>query len=235
MANKYAFEAEDREKAGKGASRALRREGKVPAVIYGDNQEPIRITLPSKEVGLEYNKGGMFTTLCDVTIGKDTHLVLARDIQLHPVTDKVQHVDFLRVTAKTKITVSVPVQFINEEKSPGIEDEKGILNVARYELDLTCKATAIPDFVEVDLDGAQIGDAIKLSNVKLPEGAIADYDRDVTVATINAPKTIEEEEAEEAAADAEGEEGVEGEGAEGEGAEGGDAEGGEASEDDKSE
>jgi len=212
MAKKYELEGEIREQAGKGASRALRREGKVPAVIYGDNKEPVTITLPSKEVGLEYNKGSMFTTLCDVKVGKDTYLVLARDIQLHPVSDNVLHVDFLRVTEKTKITVSVPVQFTEEEKSPGLI-EKGILNVARYEVDLVCQATAIPDFIEVSLETAEIGDAVKLSDAKLPEGVASGYDRDVTIATIAAPKTMAEEEAE-------GEEGAEGGEEAAEGAEG---------------
>ncbi len=201
MANKYAFTAELREQAGKGASRAFRRDGKVPAVIYGDNKEPVTITLPAKELGLEYRKGIMFTTLCDVTIGKDTHTVLARDVQLHPVTDNVLHVDFLRVTPKTKIVVSVPVQFINEEASPAFQN-KGNLNVARYELELACAATAMPDFVEVDLTPYDIGDSIKLSDITLPENTKSAIDRDLTIATITAPKTIEEEEAEEEAADA---------------------------------
>ena len=210
MSKNYAIQAEQREQAGKGAARSLRREGKIPAVIYGDKKEPVKITLDMNTINVEYNKGHMFTTLCDLNVGKDKHLVLARDIQLHPVTDIVEHVDFLRVTAKTKIAVKVPVKFINEEKSPGLED-KGILNVTRYDVEVVCQATNIPEEIEVNLEGKEQGDAVKSSDATLPSGAqfVID-DRDFTIATIVAPKRIEEEtedeaaEGEEAAADAEG-------------------------------
>jgi large subunit ribosomal protein L25 len=213
MAKKYAFEAEVREGTGKGVARALRREHKVPAVIYGDKKEPVNITLPAKEVNLEYNKGHMFNTLCDVTVGNDKHVVLARDVQLHPVKDFVEHVDFLRVTSKTKIVVGVHVNFINEEECIGLK-EGGILNTVRYEVELACSATNIPDNVEIDLTNFDVGDAIKLSDAKLPEGATSAVDRDITIATIAAPRALVEETDEEA----EGEEGAEtAEGEEGEG------------------
>lgn len=138
----------------------------------------------------------MFTTLCDLNLGKDKHLVLARDIQLHPVTDIVEHVDFLRVSAKTKISVNVPVKFINEDKSPGLED-KGILNVTRYDGEVVCLATNIPEEIEVNLEGKEQGDAVKASDARLPEGSkyVID-DRDFTIATIMAPKRLEDLEAE---------------------------------------
>lgn len=224
MSKNYAMTAAKREGSGKGIARALRREDKLPAVIYGDNKEPILISLPGNETNVEYNRGQMFTTLCDLDVDGQKHLVLARDIQLHPVTDNVLHVDFLRVTAKTKIAVDVPVQFINEDKSPGI-DEKGILNVVRYTVELRCSATSIPDVIEVDLTGKEHGDSINISDATMPEGTTPVIDdRDFTIATLLAPRKVEEIEAEEAA---EGEEGAEGEA--GEGAEGGDApaEGGE--------
>lgn len=196
MSKNYALEADVREEAGKGAARSLRRNGKTPAVIYGDSKEPVKITLDMNTINVEYNKGQMFTTLCDLAVGKDKHLVLARDVQLHPVTDVVEHVDFLRVTDKTKIAVSVPVKFINEEKSPGLRD-KGILNVTRYDVEVLCKATNIPDEIEVDLTDKEQGDAVKASDAKLPEGSkyVID-DRDFTIATILAPKRIEDLEAE---------------------------------------
>ena len=219
MGKKYAFTAEVREGTGKGVARALRRENKVPAVIYGDKKEPVNITLPEKEVNLEYNKGHMFTTLCDVEVGSDKHLVLARDIQLHPVKDTVEHVDFLRVTPKTKIVVAVPVNFVNEEACEGLK-EGGILNVVRYDVELACSATKIPDSVEIDITNFVVGDAIKLSDATMPEGATSAIDRDITIATIAAPRAMVEETEE----DAEGEEGAEtAEGEEGEGS----AEGGE--------
>ena len=221
MSKNYAMTANKRDGAGKGIARALRREGRVPAVIYGDNKEPVLISLPANETNVQYNRGGMFTTLCDLDADGDKHLVLARDVQLHPVTDVVQHIDFLRVTAKTKIAVDVPVQFINEDKSPGL-DEKGVLNVVRYTVELLCGATAIPDQLEVNLEGKEIGDSINISDAALPEGVkpVID-DRDFTIATIAAPRKAEEVVVE----DAEGAEGEEAEGAEGEAAEG---EGGDA-------
>lgn len=218
MSKNYALQAESRERAGKGVARALRRDNKIPAVIYGDNKTPVTISLSSKDANVTYNKGGMFTTLCDLDVAGDKHLVLARDVQLQPVTDVVQHIDFLRVTSKTTLKVDVPVEFINEEQSPGIQ-EKGVLNVVRYDIELICSATHIPDSIIVDLAGKEHGDSINVSDATLPEGTkpVID-DRDFTIATLMAPRKIEEE-------SVEGEEGaVEGEeGAEGEDAEGGDA------------
>jgi len=219
MSKNYALKAEARTRAGKGSARSLRREGKTPAVIYGDKKEPVKITLGSNDVNVEYRKGQMFVTLCDLDVAGDKHLVLARDVQLHPVTDVVEHVDFLRVTAKTKIAVNVPVQFINEDKSPGI-DNKGVLNVVRYTVELVCGATKIPDQIEVSLEGKEHGDSINISDAVLPEGTkpVID-DRDFTIATLLAPRKVEEVEASDDA-----------EGGEGEAAEGGDAPAEEASE-----
>lgn len=195
MLKNYAMKAEARDVAGKGAARALRREQKVPGVIYGDGKSPIKVTLPAKEVNLEYRKGHMYNTLCDLEIDGQTHLVLARDVQLHVIKDTVEHIDFLRVTPKTKLVVEVPVHFINHEESPGLSD-KGVLNVVRHEVEMRCQATNIPEFIEVDLTGFEIGDAIKISNAKLPQGATPVIsDRDFTLATIAAPRALIEEEA----------------------------------------
>src|SRR3982751_857414 len=124
----YALKGETRDGAGKGVARALRRENIIPAVIYGDGKAPVSIKLPSKELNLEYNKGHMYTSLCTLNVAGTDHLVLVRDVQLHPVTDIVTHVDFLRVTPKTKLHVKVPLNVIGEETSPGLTTEKGILN-----------------------------------------------------------------------------------------------------------
>lgn len=222
MSKNYALEADARETVGKGAARTLRREGKIPAVIYGDKKEPVKITLNSNTINVTYNKGHMFVTLCDLEVGKDKHLVLARDIQTHPVSDLVEHIDFLRVTAKTKIAVDVPVQFINEEKSPGM-DQKGVLNVVRHTVELRCSATSIPDVIEVDLTDKDHGDSINISDAALPEGTTPVIEgRDFTIATLLAPKKAEDIEAEEAA---EAEADAAAEAGEGESAEGGDAEG----------
>lgn len=207
MTKHYALSAETRDRAGKGVARALRREKKIPAVIYGDAKDAETIALPIKEVTLEYHKGHMFTNLCDLEIGGKKQLVLARDVQLDPVKDAVLHIDFMRVTPKTTITVHVPVHFQNEDKCPGIK-AGGSLTVVRHDLELVCKATEIPEEVVIDLTKYEIGDAIKISEVKLPNGTKpAGSGRDLTIATIAAPRLLLEEEdainAEKAAVEAE--------------------------------
>lgn len=200
MSKHYALSAEKRERAGKGVARALRREKKIPAVIYGDSKDAENIQMTVKEVSMEYNKGHMFTNLCDLTVDGKKQLVLVRDVQVHPVTDNVEHVDFIRVTPKTTITVDVPVHFTNEETSKGIKNG-GSLTVVRHELELICKATDIPEQIEIDLADFEIGDAVKISDVKLPAGVKSVIQgRDFTIATIAAPrKLLEEEDAENAA------------------------------------
>jgi len=211
----YALKGEQRERAGKGVARALRRENKVPGVIYGDGKEPFSVALDSKYVKLEYLKGHMFTSLCTLEVGKDKHLVLARDVQLHPVTDNVMHVDFLRVTSKTKLVAEVPVKFLNEDTSPAIKGG-GVLNVVRWQVEIRCKATDIPDHIDVDLEPYKIGDVIKIRSVKLPDGAEpADKSRDFTIATLNEPRRVI---VEEPVAPVEGEAAAEGEKAEGDAA-----------------
>lgn len=203
MTKHYALKAEARTKAGKGAARTLRREGKIPAVIYGDKKDPVSITLPLKEITLEYHKAHMFTTLCDINVGSEKYHVLARDVQVHPVTDVIEHVDFLRVSDNTKLTVDVPVHFEGYEDSPAATNA-GVINVVRHTIEIICLAKNIPEEITVDLSTAEIGDAFKISDVKLPAGATpAIKDRDFTIATIIEPKQFVEEEA----APAEGAEG----------------------------
>ncbi|MCB1721043.1 MAG: 50S ribosomal protein L25/general stress protein Ctc [Rhodospirillales bacterium] len=210
MSKNYVMTAAKRDRVGKGIARALRREGRIPAVIYGDKKEPIKISLGANDANVEYNRAHMFTTLCDLDVEGEKHLVLARDVQLNPVTDIVEHIDFLRVSAKTKIAVDVPVHFINEEKSPGL-DQKGVLNVVRYTVELVCGATNIPEQIEVNLEGKEQGDAVHISDAILPEGTkpVID-DRDFTIATIVAPRKVEEVEAAESEEAAGGEEAAEG-------------------------
>lgn len=223
MSRNYAMTAAKREQAGKGAARSLRREGKIPAVIYGDKKEPVSITLESNPVNVEYKKGHMFTSLCDMDVAGQKHLVLARDVQLHPVTDVVEHIDFLRVTPKTKIAVYVPVHIIGQEASPAMK-AKGVLNITRHEVEMVCNATDIPDFVEVDISKKKLGDAVKASDAIMPAGAKFVIDnRDFTIAVIGAPKVADDDD--DAAV-----EGAEGEAAEGEAAEGAE---GDAAEGDK--
>lgn len=189
MSRKYALKAAKRERAGKGVARTLRREGRVPAVIYGDGKEPVKISLSTNEATIEYRKGHMFTNICDMDLDGQTHLVLVRDVQQHPVSDFIEHIDFLRVTPKTKIAVKVPVHFINHADSPGLF-QKGVLNVVRHEVELVCSAMDIPESINVNLAGKNLGDAVKISDAVLPEGVKPVItNRDFTIATVVAPKT----------------------------------------------
>jgi len=183
----YELKAELRERVGKGSSRELRRKGLIPAVIYGDKQEPVAISLPSKEVTLKIHSGGFMTTVATIDVGGKKISVLPKDYQLDPVRDFTVHVDFLRVGANTQVNVEVPVHFVNEAKSPGIKIG-GVLNIVRHEVELHCPADAIPEFLTADLSGLKIGDGIHISHIKLPQGVTPVIgDRDFTIATIVAP------------------------------------------------
>ncbi len=199
MAKNYALTAEKRDRAGKGVARALRRELKIPAVIYGDGKEPVLISMVQKDITLQYLKGYMSTHLCDLTVDGAKQLCIARDVQTHPVTDRIEHADFLRVTPKTKIAIDVPVHFINQEASPGMK-AAGVLNIVSHELELLCSATDIPEFIEVDLTGVEIGDSVRMDKVKLPKGAVpTNDDEDHVLATIAAPKGAKADEEADAA------------------------------------
>lgn len=206
MSDTIALPAEPRERVGKGAARAVRRAGRVPAVIYGDRKDPLTISLDPRDVDRELHRPGFFATLYDVEVGGKKHRVLPRDVQLDPVSDRTVHVDFLRVAQDTEVTVNVPVNFVNEEESPGLK-RGGVLNIVRHEIEFTCRADAIPQQIELDLTGLEIGDSVHISMVKLPDGVTPTItDRDFTIATVAAPSAVKAEAAEEQAA-AEGEEG----------------------------
>ena len=176
-----------RERVGKGAARELRRNKMVPAVIYGDNKDPLPIALPYKETQMAIYGGGFLTTLMDVEVDGTTHSVLPKDYQLDPVRDFPIHVDLLRVGRKTVVTVEITVNFENEDKSPGLE-QGGVLNVVRYAVEVNAPANAIPEAFSVDLTGAEQGDSINASAITLPDGVeFTITDRDFTIATIAAP------------------------------------------------
>jgi len=214
MAQTMALTAERRARAGKGAARAARREGKVPAVIYGDKKEPTLINVDLRAVSKLWGTGHFTSTLLDLDVEGKTTRVIARDVQLDPVRDGIVHVDFLRLGKGAMIDVMIPVTFVNEDAAPGIAKRKGVLNVVRHEVELLCPATAIPDEIVIDLTGKEIGDSIHISEVTLPEGTRPTIsDRDFTIATIAAPTVAlaeegapegaaaEEEEAEEEGGD----------------------------------
>lgn len=196
------LEAKARDRAGKGVARTLRREGRIPAVIYGDNKEPVLISLDSNKINLEYRKGHMRTNLTNLVVDGAKQMVIARDISLHPVTDVVEHVDFLRVSSKTRVTVAVPVHVVGQEQSPGVK-RKGLITYSHHEMQLSCPATAIPDFVEVDVSKLDIGGVVHAKDVKLPKDVtLAPNTEDESVVAIENP-TMGAEPAEETAAAAE--------------------------------
>lgn len=200
MAASYELKASARDRVGKGAARALRREGLLPAVIYGDKKPALPITIPVKETTLTLHKGGFTAQIGVIDIDGKKHQVIAKDYQLHPVRDDVLHVDFLRVAKGATLTVEIPVQFLNEEDCPGLK-KGGVLNIVRHTVEVTVPADSIPESLELDLANAEPGDSLHISAVQLPEGCQPTItDRDFTIATIAAPAGMKEEEEEEGAA-----------------------------------
>ena len=187
MSDMTTISASERERVGKGSARAVRRAGLVPAVIYGDKKDPVGITMEAREITKIVHQPGIFGRLLEIDVAGTKSTVLTRDIQFHPVSDVVMHLDFLRVSQSATVAVAVPVEFINEDKCPGIKIG-GVLNVVRYEVELNCPATAIPEKITIDLDGVKIGDSIHISAIPLPEGVSPTItDRDFTVATLASP------------------------------------------------
>jgi large subunit ribosomal protein L25 len=198
------FNATTRETNGKGAARALRREGKIPAIIYGETESNVGIALESNLLEREYRLGGFFSKLLELKAGNDTLYVIPKDIQLHPVTDRIEHIDFMQVTEKSTIKVRVAVRFLGMDKCVGIK-RGGNLNIVRHELELVCNVNNIPRSIEIDISKMNIGDSLHISSVELPEG-VSSYitDRDFTIASLagRGGKQDSEDSADDAAAEA---------------------------------
>ena len=193
MGQTYELSATVREKVGKGAARSLRRQGIIPAVIYGGNQSPIAINLPLREVSFKIHGGGFYTTVATIDVAGEKVRVLPRDFQIDPLTEKPMHVDFMRVTAGSTVTIEVPVQFINESAAPGIR-RGGVLNIVRHRISVVAPVDAIPEKIIADLTGLDITDSLHISKIQLPEGIRPTIrDRDFTIATIAAPAAVKEE------------------------------------------
>ena len=189
-----------RARAGKAASRAARRLGRIPGLIYGDNKEPVLISLEPRELSRVLANRGFFATLIDVEVEGVVHRTLPRDVQRHPATDAPLHLDFMRVGGNTRVTVTVPVVFANPEMSPGLR-RGGILNIVRHGIELSCPVDSIPDHLVVELNGLNIGESIHISRVIIPEGCRPTIsERDFTIASIAASSAVREEAAAAAAA-----------------------------------
>lgn len=190
MSDQLTLSAEPRERAGKGASRALRREGRVPAVIYGDNKDPETIHVEEKALVKALGSGHFMNSVVEIDLGGTKTRALPKDVAFHVVSDRPLHVDFYRLSKDATVHVNVPVHFFNEEMSPGLK-RGGVLNVVRHDLELICDATKIPDDIQIDVTGFDVGESIHISHVKLPDGSkSAISDRDFTIATIVAPSGL---------------------------------------------
>ncbi|WP_448660223.1 50S ribosomal protein L25/general stress protein Ctc [Sphingomonas sp. CJ99] len=205
MSEVLTLSAETRERVGKGASRTLRREGRVPAVIYGNKQEPTAISVNERELMKALMTGHFMNSVIMVDVGGKAVRTLPKDVAFDVVTDRPVHVDFLRISEHATVTVAVPVVFTDEELAPGIK-KGGVLNVVRHELELVVDAAEIPEQVEISLKGLEVGDSLHISAVTLPKGAeSAITDRDFTIATVTAPSALKSAEGEAAAEEAEAE------------------------------
>jgi large subunit ribosomal protein L25 len=204
MSEQLKLSAETRERAGKGASRAMRREGRVPAVVYGNKEEPLAIHVEEKALVRMLSTGHFMNSVVMIDHPGGQARTLPKDVQFHPVSDRPLHVDFLRISEHSKVHVAVPIRFVGEDSSRGLK-RGGVLNAVRHELELICDAAEMPDDIEIDLSGLDIGDSIHISQVELPAGTeSAITDRDFTIASIVAPTVMRAEDeaaAEPAAAD----------------------------------
>ncbi|MCG8505022.1 MAG: 50S ribosomal protein L25/general stress protein Ctc [Sphingomonadales bacterium] len=213
MSDVLSLAAEPRERAGKGSARAARRDGRIPAVIYGDKKPVIMVTLGRNELVKQYNRGTFLTSVYEIEVEGKKERVLPRDLQLHPVSDEPLHVDFLRLGKGSSIVIELPVIFTGEEDSPGLK-RGGVLNVVRHAIECRCPGDAIPESLSVSLAGLDINDSVHMSAVDLPEGTVPTItDRDFTIASVVAPSIMEEPEPEEEVLEGEelpeGEEGAE--------------------------
>lgn len=177
---------------GKGAARALRRIEMVPAIVYSKGNEPLSIALPYKELFLQYKKGRFQSRLVELNVAGEKLRALPQDVQTHPVTDKIEHVDFIRVEKGEVLRVNIPVKFLNQDKCVGIK-RGGVLNIVRHEIEFFCDPDAIPEQVELDTISLEIGDSVHIEDMQLPKGITPTIKRNFTVATIAGRSSSDEE------------------------------------------
>ncbi len=181
-----------RDQSGKGISRSLRREGKIPGVLYSKGQEATRISLPLKEVAIEYSKGRFRSRLVELKFADKVVQALPKDLQFNPVTDAIEHVDFIKVEAGTTLRVQVPVKILGQERAVGLK-RGGVLNIVRHEIEFICVPDAIPTHIEVNIQAVDIGHSVHINDIELPKGVIPAIKRNFTIATIAGRGKAEEE------------------------------------------
>jgi large subunit ribosomal protein L25 len=215
MAEMSVLEATSREGSGKGAARAARRDGFVPGVVYGAGKDPVSINIKHNVLLKSLKAGRFLSTLINLKVDGEDNRVICRAVQRDVVKDLPIHADFLRLGVNSRLRLMIPVEFINEEGSPGLR-KGGVLTVVRNEVELNVRASDIPDHLTVDLTGLDIGDTAKISDIALPAGTTPTItDRDFMIANISAPSAVLSEDTEEGEEGEAGEDGAEDEAEEG--------------------
>lgn len=191
MSDLMTLTAQPRRRAGTGGARATRRAGRIPAVIYGNAEASLMISIDASDLAKHLRKPGFLTHVFEIDVDGQKERVLPRDVQHDPVSGRPLHVDFMRFGAGTRLSVEVEIRFENEDKAPGLR-KGGVLNVVMRTIALECSPDAIPQAVGIDLTGLEVGDVIHLGAVALPAGAtLAEADPDATIASIAAPTSEE--------------------------------------------
>ncbi len=190
MATATKLAAASRDRSGKGVARATRREGRIPCIIYGGKEAPAMISVEAASVDRLVHASNFVTRVFELEVDGKTTQVLPRDVQFHPITDRPIHIDFLRISSDSQVSVAVPFEFINGDAAPGIK-RGGTLNIVHHELEVRCRPDKIPAHITIDLTGGEINTSYHLAEVKLPEGVVAvSHDKDYTIATISAPSAL---------------------------------------------
>jgi large subunit ribosomal protein L25 len=200
MLHTHSLKAEERAITGTGPARALRRRNMVPAIIYGAGKTEVLFAVPEKEMTMQYHKQGFLSHVFDIEVGKKTYRALPKSIQLHPVTDTIEHIDFIHINENEKIKINVTLHFINEDKCPGIK-QGGILNVARHDIEIYCLPSNIPEAIAIDIAEVELGKSIHVSDLKLPKGVEVKLDDSTTIATVAAGKVASTDDKESEAAE----------------------------------
>ena len=193
----YELKAEPRNEQGKSASRRLRRSGRIPGVVYGANKEPQSISLSHDEVLHQLGREAFYSSILDLNVSAESEQVVVKALQRHPYKLDILHIDFLRIDAKQKITMRVPIHFINEHQCVGVRTGGGIVSRIMTELEISCLPKNLPEYIEVDLEEVNVGEALHLSDITLPEG-VEFYalqhggDASSPVVSVNIPKVVED-------------------------------------------
>ena len=200
----FVLPVEARDSAGRAVSRRLRREGKVPAIVYGGGQDPRSVTLDHDKLIHQMDNESFYTSILTIKTGKESEPVVVKAVQRHPARHQIMHLDFQRIVAGEAITLPVPVHFLNEETSVGVKTQGGVVEHLMTDVEITCLPKDLPEFIEVDVSAVELGDIIHLSDLKLPEAVTLvalEHGNDQAVFAIQAPRRVEEE-AEETAVEA---------------------------------